>query len=491
MSGRKSSEVAAVIEALKGIIQAIHEQMDSKMDQIEKEIQLVLQESNSLIARGQGLIFLNFPNAQKEFKDEYENLKSRFNKLKTSLVKIDFSEKIRSIKEDNKAIDREIEKNNNESDTIRASIRNKSHYCNSEYTQAQNLKKSYEELKIKKHNNSQEITDIYNVVKNSFFQQKEIVKSMEDLIKEGNSLELRGKDISEKRERASELKKDISIFFDDIDSVLGNKFKKDEYSRVKALIDNFNRASDVSVISSYSKVSKEISILKQSISEIYSVWLFEKNSTESYLERVLNGANSKNCIEPMDKFRGVEEDKISVFDYEGKYSETSGKSSFDSKIKLAKQLLQEEKFSESKKIISESEKIYGDSYKNFMALEEKTLKLLSLTSSMRDVMNKNHFNTNIELRDGVNMANGFKMTCKNGDTIIFDNISYDEEKGFIIELDHQEGTSNTCHVRWKDIQKDMNSVGVPMTDVKKNGNSVLYSQKMQQKQTVGIQQQSH
>lgn len=70
-----------------------------------------------------------------------------------------------------------------------------------------------------------------------------------------------------------------------------------------------------------------------------------------------------------------------------------------------------------------------------------------------------------------------RVTSMVGDEIIdFDKIDIDDDGNYIVNIDHKESRSGTCGSSWKNIVAKMRSAGVPMTDVKKSGVSILGEQ---------------
>jgi len=72
-----------------------------------------------------------------------------------------------------------------------------------------------------------------------------------------------------------------------------------------------------------------------------------------------------------------------------------------------------------------------------------------------------------------NPLNGFKVYTRNGDIINFDEVKVDNGE-VKINLDHIERAAGSCGIKWDSLKKIFNKEGIPITDVTKNGYSVIY-----------------
>lgn len=476
MSGRKSSEVASVLNSADNIIRDICNNYDNEINKLKNQSEKIINETEEMQKESLSIVFPDCSYSEKEFEEESNDLKNSFKKYKNKIKKINIPDKLQEIEKKQKGVDTSIETTSQNAQNIRNRIKNNPHYCDKEYAEAQTVKTAYENAKKNKNTILLEMHNLYNSISQEYSIQKEALKELKNIQNAMIKLEERAKDIVKIRKEANELKENVQKLFNDIDEKIGKKFKKNEYETAEKLIKNYLSSNDNEVIAKYNSISKEISSLNQNINESYSKWLADKKYTESNINNTKSKLNNTLFIEPLDKFTNQNNSKINIFDYEEKYSKNSTRNEFNEKILNAENFLKQEKFDKANNEIKEAEKIFNKVYNDVLSIEEKTLKILSVTKSLQEVMAKHHFNTHLELIDGSNVANGFKMNCKNGDTIIFDNISIDENNEIKIEFDHQENTSGTCHVRWDNFRKDMIEQGIPMTDVKKDGKSVLFKE---------------
>ena len=96
-----------------------------------------------------------------------------------------------------------------------------------------------------------------------------------------------------------------------------------------------------------------------------------------------------------------------------------------------------------------------------------------------NIMSDMGYDVGDEIIDG-NPDKGFRITCQAGDEIIdFNTVNIDDDGRVIVDIDHTEAVGGTCKNAWPKIVKKLREAGIPMTDVTKNGNSILYSQNVQ------------
>ena len=89
------------------------------------------------------------------------------------------------------------------------------------------------------------------------------------------------------------------------------------------------------------------------------------------------------------------------------------------------------------------------------------------------------YDVNSEIIDE-NPDKGFRITCQAGDEIIdFNNVNIDEDGRVIVDIDHTEAVGGTCKNTWPKIVKNLREAGIPVTDITKNGSSILYAQQVQ------------
>lgn len=142
----------------------------------------------------------------------------------------------------------------------------------------------------------------------------------------------------------------------------------------------------------------------------------------------------------------------------------------------AENALKKENFEKSNELVESANKFYEELSKETDSIREHIESSANIAFKIRKIMLSDEINfrkAHLELIDG-NPINGFKLACQNGDTINFEEIKFDETGNLVINLDHIENTGGTCGVRWGKMQKVFNENGIPLTDVKKNGNSVIY-----------------
>ena len=166
--------------------------------------------------------------------------------------------------------------------------------------------------------------------------------------------------------------------------------------------------------------------------------------------------------------------KIGMCDYIEKYAgNDTYRKMIAEQLKDAERDIKEENFSSAMEKIKILEDTTKAAHETALELQESMLKKAKLAASMQNVMVDLHYDIKLEIING-NPNDGFRLTCSVGDEIIdFEQIDIDDDGKIIVNINHKEATSGNCQNSWKDITNAMRRNGVLITDVKKNGKSIL------------------
>ena len=163
-----------------------------------------------------------------------------------------------------------------------------------------------------------------------------------------------------------------------------------------------------------------------------------------------------------------------MFDYLEEYAgKKEYRRDFTSRLAAAKQDIGKERFSDAVQKLRDQQENLISVQQEALELQEAMLKKTALAGAIQDVMDELHYDTNLEILDD-NPAHGFRLTCQVGDEIIdFDHIDINTNGQVIVDLNHTESRTGACHESWKSITRAMREAGLPLTDVKKNGVSII------------------
>jgi len=476
MSGRKGWEVANVLSETEEVQKKI---FNSYKDEINKDISKI-EKINKNIQENKNIISNYNPDTtliQEELKDEMKNLTLNMTNLKKSIVKLTTMD-IDELKNELTKIDTEIETLNKQAEKLREKIKQKSgHYMNEEYSKATKIKNRITQLK-----------ELYQKLKHNITSKKHTAKQVEeesiskiniknDMDKEIDRLNKQAGKIQKIRNEANSLKQEILNIINSIDTEKANKFVTNEYKKILDKVEKFTSLSDKDVINGFSNISVEITKLKNSYEEKYNEWLSQKRYSESLLSDI-KGLGEKEEVSLVESILDGSNQLISKFAYYEHYKKDNSKTQFDTFIKTAQKNIDNENFQEANNILNEAKKLYETISDKTDTLRENIEASINLAFKIRKIMlNDLGFNrANLETIDD-NFVNGFRLECQNGDTINFEEIRFDEDGKLIVNLDHIENTNGTCGVRWEDMQKVFNKKGIPLTDVTKNGKSVILRDK--------------
>jgi len=475
MSGKKSWEVANVLDQTEKIQKEIFNEYDKEIEKNTSKINLAndkLDEQKDNVNK-----FILKGNIDKSLNDEFNQLKDKLNGVKDNIESIG-EVAVFELERQQKRIKKRLKEENEKAEKIRDKIKNTAHYVTEEYNQAQKIKKNlneirkeYSELKNQSYNLINQLSKNITIIASKINELKEIQTQFEDLKKKSTK-------IKEIRNKANLLKEEIIKEFKNIEKEKVVKFERIQYETLTSEINTFLNSSSENVIKNYPIISGKITTLKIDYSDKYNDFIAQQNSTQEFFDNIKNrGLEVKmilleNIVEDIDE-------KITPFEYYDHYKNSNTFDSFKDMLEKANSMFKKENFEEAIKILEDTNKFYEDISNKADKIRENITSSAELSFKIRDIMLSDEVNfryAHLDLIDG-NPINGFKLACQNGDTINFEEIRFDEKGDLIINLDHIENSVGTCGIRWNDMKKVFNQHGIPLVDVKKNGHSVIVPEK--------------
>lgn len=479
MSGRKSSEVVDLLSSGERIRREI-------LSNSYKNINNILKKNNEVILkieRGLQILKEAYPDLPKDEKGTYEkDIKIIENNLK-EIKKWQESVKILQnivIEEEVFRIDKEFSQMDEEAKNLRKSIANKSWYCDREYEEARELVREYEKLKKRVYELNGETEKIYN--KNSETLEKSTINinNKDELKQQIKYLKNRIEADNHKEQIEKELKS--------IDSVLANKFLFEDYKKLKTRTEKFISEN---IIEGINKGSGEI---YKGISEFKNLLIYEKEKFDLKKERAQR--EFKNLKEYVDilSYRDIESllkseegEIVDIFTFQERYCKKNIKNEYLREIAEIKNLIEREKFEESFEKIEKIRGVVEESSINTSKTYERLLKEQSMVEKIVGATFELGYDVDVK-GDSVE---GYRVEATLGDEVInFDKISIDEEGKPVIDLDHEEGVSGTCGNTMEKLMRALQNEGIFITDITKNGRSVIYMDKEKKQWTTSKNQES-
>ncbi len=343
---------------------------------------------------------------------------------------------------------------------------------------AENLAETMENIK---NNHEQLVENIDQLDQNCEEKYKKTIEqttnNLEKLKKDIITYKGEAENIKKIRNEVNALKDNIANNFNLIDKSKAKKFLTEEFANLALEVDLFNNLSNEEIIKTQAVLSANISKLKSDSEQAYNAWLAKKNYSEYLLKNRIEKGESKE-VSLIEDLLDNSTEKIANFAYFDKYNKTNHQSKFNNLISAANTALSAENFDKCNDILEKANNLYYEVSSQTSDLRIKLESEMNLVLKMRDIMEDLGFDkTEIDFIDD-DVMNGFYLNCQNGDTINFEEIRFGDDGELIINLDHTEGTGEGCGVRWAKIQKAFNANGIALMDVTKNGNSVIYHDKV-------------
>ena len=471
MSGKKSCEVARVLDQTESVQNDI---FNSYKRDINKELTNIDEQNREIDSKSEKIKNYQLPDVSKiedELPEEAKELKERLKLVKQNNPKIVVN--TIELKEKLKKIESELVEENQKSKKIRNHIYNNPHYCDTEYHAAIQIRKRVDLLREDFTNLKADVSYSSNNTKRVFENIRATERDIDRIISDINKFKKQAEKIKTIRNEANALKIDISDNFGAIVSKLAIKFMNTEYLELQKDLIEFNSLDNAVIIDKHSKLLSKIILLKSKVDTKYNRWLSDKNISETLLSDVSSKGFKEEISFIEDLFKGKKAKK-SKLDYYSRYNKSDDNKKFNELIDSATIELKKEEFEKCNNYLKSAEELYNEISNKADKLREKLESEAKLTLKMRKIMQELGFNkTELNFIDG-DVMKGFYLNCKNGDIVNFEEIRIDDDGGLIINLDHIERTSRSCGVRWESMKKSFNENGIPLTDVRKNGHSVIY-----------------
>lgn len=470
MSGRKSCEVVDLLEeGQKGRILTEHN-LDSSIKSSCDNIRTIVLEINEVQKNVSCMDSLELSqDAKKMFgnngvknEQEYKNIKNKILNYRVALDMVNECEReLKDLDNNNYNLDKEASR-------IRNSIKNKRDYCDKEYASAKKLNNMYNENKKARKMLDEKMRDAYFNVADIFRDIKIDKKSFDSYSKTIDEMNV----LAENRKRANELKSKISQEWKDIPEEWANKFSKEKYKELDSKLSNFLQQDDDTIINNVTSIKSEISVFSNNLMNKINTWKKEKSEAEQ-VAKLINDTINTGYYDPIEyNVDGEDAEKIKLFVYVERYKSLGYKEKFLHNHAIAEKAMNDENFIEAKKYYDKALDIAIEAKDYALNLQENMIKKMELAAAIEAVMEELYYDPEVSIIND-NPNDGFRIRCSAGDEIIdFNNINYEDGQP-VVDIDHTEAVNGNCHKSWNDIVVKMREKGIPITDVTKNGISIL------------------
>lgn len=472
MSGRKSSEVAAVLRGNEALRQETQNRIEQNIDNHTKIVLSTQDEINKLAAViNAGNLQFN-EDARKEFPDSCGRQEGDYNYVLADINKIAAEGNgLEEISAALKKIADDLKKSDSEGAAIREAIRSKDWYCDDEYRRAKLLAAKYKEILRDQQNLLQKSASLVDQIAKRRNKARELAKIADNLRIEAANLN----EVAKKRTQCNALRNDLQNLYAQIDQDWARKFFADEYAVLGNEVADCVKLPDDEFSSMFQARYDALAKFSSALNEKVADWQRQKADAEDALGN-LKKQEDFALSDPVEKYNdGDGATKIALFDFLEKYAGSSQKAEYEKLVGDASAALGREDFQECMQLQARAERLLNEARSRGLGLEQSMGEKTSLAGTLQDIMDNLGYDTDLEIVDD-NPDHGFRLTCKMGDEEIdFAPINIDDDGKVTININHKESISGTCGKSWKHISEALRANGVPVTDVRmQNGRSVLY-----------------
>ncbi len=480
MSGRKSSEVAAVLkkaEKTRAATEANYRNAASaRLDSIQKHAENLEAYEKEISAMSVALT----EETRKELREEAEALEKEWNQLRSSAgTSRHFQEITAKLRNRREEYDNTLRSLDRQADDVREAVKKRQYgwYCDEEYAQAQRIQENMKKLSEQKNAFLHELEKEENNANAEEIRLRNLIEQMRRDAEKAAQLNQRAADMIHLRQEAGKAKDCIRNLIREIPAERAVKFLPEQYQRLCSQAEAFYRMTDAEVVQGLSGKMSEISKFSMELDTMYQAWKAAKEKTEQFLLKIKTLVKEGKYYHPNQYLANPETAQaIELFAFLSAYHDDEYEKQFAGLVQKAQQLLDAEKFEESCQALTEAETLLMEANAYAGTLQNQLIGSFQLAVDTRDIMHHAGFKVKTSFINGKDARDGFCVKCTMGDeTIDFDKVMMKEDGSVVMDMYHTEG-ANSCGTSWKLLQEKFNDAGIPMTDVKKNGNSIFRKQ---------------
>ena len=478
MSGRKSSEVAAVLEKAEKNRAASEANYASAVKQHLNQLRREAEQINKCVHDISVVGAAVSAEAKKELASEAELLTKEMQTLiKQAVPGVNGVQLASRMEEQHHQNQTRLQKLDQRAQNVRDAIRRKRNgwYCDDEYAEAQRIQADMKNLSNDKTALLHELESSDQEVEGNYIRLRSLLEKKKRLEEQIAALNKRASEIVKLRQEAGAARNAVNEQFSRIDAKIAQKFLKQEYNALTAAIASFSSLGDAETIRKMQPLMSRIGEFSVQLEALYSAWKAAKANAEQRIASVEAFTREGKYYHPKEYLKDPDSaNAISMFDFLSMYKDDSYETEYNALMQQAKKSLDAEKFDECCQHLEQAETLLRTARDYANVLQSKLIGSFQLALDTRDIMHATGFKVKTAFANGKNAVDGFVIKCTLGDeSIDFTKVDVSEDGSVTMEIDHKEG-AGSCGSSWKTLQGAFNEAGIPITDVKKNGHSVIY-----------------
>ena len=465
MSGRKSSEVSNLLSLGKRSRDEINRNLNSGINQnISKNENFLRKLENVENEVNAVNLSIDTQISDEVSKGELNNI---LNKLKLEKDKIkntklenlsDELKKKRMIEEEFVSLDKRTAE-------IERIIQNKWDYCDSEYSEANSIASRYE-------NGKKQLNSLGIQISKKLQKNMENMLGVDTAYRNIQSLEkefrLKTKNIINANNLAY-----INDVFDAIDENIAKKFMMSEFNTLKIEIKNLSQSN---IEEKFNSLKNKLENFSQELTDKYNTYIFKKERAEKTLEEFLETVEGFN-LNNIKSYIKNKEELMDMYSFAETYKVSGvSREKFNENLQKIKELISKEEFDlaysiteKAKDTVNSEKEILNKEYERIISQLEYAQKVGLAGKDL------GYYVAISESENGI--QDGFNIKLTMGDEIIDFEPRINSDGTSSLNIDHQESISGSCGTTMEKVMKALQGKGILITDILKNGKSVVFKDK--------------
>ena len=469
MSGRKSTEVAAVLKQGESVRRLTDDVYSREIQRCYAQYLESLNGERKIQSSAAVEVALE-TEAQEMFGAEGNALVGEFRTLKQNLQRQTVTDNGKAVLEGLERLDSKLKAADDEADSIRQAIRNKNWYCDDEYRRAQNLVATYGKLRDERVKLERQMKNLLTAENQKLSAMRESSTRLENLVQQLENMNATAK----KRKAADSFRAELQSALESVDAKNAEKFFAADFADLRKNISAAVALSDDGILAAFQKNYAAVAEFKTKLADRIALWHKQKSDAENLFAQMEHAA-AETLIGPVDYYNDGENGRrVNLFEYLKTYGGQDFSAQFAKLRSEAQSLIRQENFTGSMPKIQAAIELAENARQEGLKLQESMLKKTELAGAIQNVMEDMRYDVDLQIIND-NPRDGFKITCRVGDEIIdFQRVDIDGDGKIVIDVDHREGKGGNCANSWKDISQRLNAEGIPVTDVRTARGSVLH-----------------
>lgn len=465
MSGRKSSEVSSLLSLGKRSRDEINRNLNNGINQNISKNENFISKLKNVNEEVESLnLAIDSQIKDEVSKGELNNILSRF-KLEKEKIKNTNLENFSNELNKKRMIEEEFVSLDKRTAEIERIIQNKWDYCDSEYSEANSIASRYENGK--KQLNSLGIQISKKLQKNieSILEVDTTYRNIQNLEKE---FKLKTKNIINSNNLAY-----INDIFGTIDENIANKFMMNEFDILKKEVKTLNQNN---IEEKFTNIKYRLEKFTQELTNKYNTYIFKKERAEKTLEEFLETVEGFN-LNNIKSYIKNKEELMDMYSFAETYKVSGvSREKFNENLQKIKELISKEEFDLAYSI-TEKAKDTVNSEKEILNKEYERI-ISQLEYAQKVGLAGKDLGYHVAISESENgIQDGFNIKLTMGDEIIDFEPRINSDGTSSLNIDHQESISGSCGTTMEKVMKALQGKGILITDILKNGKSVVFKDK--------------